>query len=83
MAYYLEADTLFCIMARRKRHDFLVQATNSQQLYRVCKDCNKRTPHVCIKCGFCYSCHWKIEEEEEGTELNQSQLVVAATTTTI
>lgn len=58
-----------------RRHDFLAQT--AQQLYRVCKNCDKRTPHVCIKCGFCYSCHWKIE----GTELNQLQPLVAATTT--
>ena len=24
-----------------------------------------RTEFTCVKCGYCYSCHWKIEQEEE------------------
>jgi len=58
----------------RRRHAFLAQAT--QQLYRACKNCDKRTPHVCTTCGFCYSCHWRIE----GTGLDQSRIVALATT---
>ncbi|HEX9677702.1 MAG TPA: hypothetical protein VGA14_02950 [Nitrososphaera sp.] len=43
----------------RRGHSFLAQATSQ---YKECKDCNKRTPHVCIKCGLCYSCHWISEQ---------------------
>jgi len=57
-------------------HDFLAQATTN--LYRACNDCNKRTPHICAKCGLCYSCHWKIER----TSLYQLRLVATTTTAT-
>lgn len=33
--------------------------------YRECKSCGTRTQPICIKCGFCYSCHWKKEEVEK------------------
>ena len=48
-----------------QRHEFLAQAA---RIYKACEDCNKRTPHVCIKCGYCYSCHPKIERplKQEG-----------------
>jgi hypothetical protein len=36
--------------------------------YEECKSCRNRTQLTCIKCGFCYSCHWK-EEEVERREL--------------
>jgi hypothetical protein len=32
------------------------------------KDCisyRNRTEYTCIKCGYCYSCHWKREQLEE------------------
>jgi hypothetical protein len=32
--------------------------------YEECKSCRNRTQLTCIKCGFCYSCHWKKEEVE-------------------
>jgi hypothetical protein len=32
--------------------------------YQECKSCRNRTQLTCIKCGFCYSCHWKKEEVE-------------------
>jgi hypothetical protein len=32
--------------------------------YEECKSCRNRTQLTCIKCGFCYSCHWKKEEAE-------------------
>jgi ferredoxin len=59
----------------RRRHYFLGEA--AAYLYRACNDCNKRTPHVCTKCGLCYSCHWKIEI----TPLNQLRLVATTTAT--
>ena len=27
--------------------------------------CGTRTEFTCIKCGYCYSCHWKREQVEE------------------
>jgi hypothetical protein len=33
--------------------------------YRECKSCGTRTELACIKCGYCYSCHWKKEELEK------------------
>ena len=33
--------------------------------YRECKSCGTRTELTRIKCGFCYSCHWKKEEVEK------------------
>jgi hypothetical protein len=32
--------------------------------YEECKSCRNRTQLTCIKCRFCYSCHWKKKEEE-------------------
>jgi len=32
--------------------------------YRECKSCVNRTEFTCIKCGFCWSCHWKMEQIE-------------------
>ena len=33
--------------------------------YQDCIFCGNRTEFTCIKCGYCYSCHWKIEQAEE------------------
>jgi hypothetical protein len=33
--------------------------------YENCISCENRTEYTCIKCGYCYSCHWKIEQLEE------------------
>lgn len=30
--------------------------------YTICKICATRTQFTCVKCGVCYSCHWKDEE---------------------
>jgi len=32
--------------------------------YHECTSCGNRTKLVCIRCGYCYSCHWKKEEAE-------------------
>lgn len=32
--------------------------------YRECSCCRNRTQFTCVKCGYCYSCHWKREELE-------------------
>ena len=33
--------------------------------YGECRFCGTRTQLTCIKCSFCYSCHWKNEEVEK------------------
>jgi hypothetical protein len=33
--------------------------------YQDCISCHRRTEFTCVKCGCCYSCHWKIEQTEE------------------
>jgi hypothetical protein len=30
-----------------------------------CVSCGHRTEFSCVKCGYCYSCHWKREQIEE------------------
>jgi hypothetical protein len=30
--------------------------------YKECISCNIRAQYTCVKCGYCYSCHWKKEE---------------------
>ena len=33
--------------------------------YQDCVFCGNRTEFTCIKCGYCYSCHWKKEQVEQ------------------
>jgi hypothetical protein len=33
--------------------------------HKDCILCRHRTEFTCIKCGYCYSCHWKKEQVEE------------------
>jgi hypothetical protein len=33
--------------------------------YQDCISCEHRTEFTCIKCGYCYSCHWKKETAEK------------------
>lgn len=33
--------------------------------YRDCISCGNRTDLACIRCGYCYSCHWKKERAEK------------------
>ena len=33
--------------------------------YNECKSCGKRTQFACVRCGYCYSCHWKKEKLEK------------------
>ena len=32
--------------------------------YQECISCSNRTDLTCVRCGYCYSCHWKKENEE-------------------
>ena len=33
--------------------------------YQDCISCRHRTEFTCVKCGYCYSCHWKREQVEQ------------------
>jgi hypothetical protein len=33
--------------------------------YQSCISCRRRTEFTCVKCGYCYSCHWKREQVEK------------------
>ena len=45
-------------------HEYLTLYAN-QSRYGECIDCTKRTPHICLKCNYCYTCHFKIERIEK------------------
>jgi hypothetical protein len=67
-------------------HDFLRNTLVST--YKECIYCKSRTQFTCVKCGYCYSCHWKKEELdrvrlETSTTANSAISQVATTTTTI
>ena len=32
--------------------------------YKECVSCHISTQFACVKCGYCYSCHWKLEKVE-------------------
>ena len=44
-------------------HEYLRNTLDST--YRKCNSCANRTEFTCIKCGFCWSCHWKMEQAEK------------------
>ena len=43
-------------------HEYTREALSVR--YQDCVSCRHRTEFTCIKCGYCYSCHWKKEKEE-------------------
>src|SRR5205809_395447 len=56
-------------------HEYVnINGRDSQ--YKECVDCNKRTPHICFRCNYCYSCHFKIEsiEKEHWNKRNGNHL---------
>ena len=42
-------------------------------VYHECIDCKKRTPHICIECNYCYSCHPNIERIEKEEERDETE----------
>ena len=42
------------------RHEYL-RDTLSQR-YKECESCKIRTQFTCVVCGFCWSCHWKLDQ---------------------
>ena len=55
-------------------HDYLRDTLVST--YKECISCNIRTQFTCVKCGYCYSCHWKKEElDKVESQRANSQIV--------
>lgn len=46
--------------------------------YMECKSCLSRTEYSCAKCGFCWSCHWKMEQSEKFEPYDNKLLIVGA-----
>jgi hypothetical protein len=44
-------------------HEYTGEALSLK--YQDCISCGHRTEFTCIKCGYCYSCHWKREQVEQ------------------
>src|SRR5918992_602251 len=44
-------------------HEYTGEAISLR--YQNCISCGQRTEFTCVKCGYCYSCHWKKEQIEE------------------
>ena len=47
--------------------------------YDECKSCNTRTEFTCVRCNYCWSCHWKkeiMEKEEKQKALNRSRRLI-------
>ena len=57
-------------MSYQTMHEYLTLCGDNSQ-YGECIDCNKRTPHICLKCNYCYSCHFKVERMEKEYPLKQ------------
>jgi hypothetical protein len=45
-----------------KPHEYTGEAFSLR--YQDCISCGHRTEFTCVKCGYCYSCHWKREQVE-------------------
>jgi hypothetical protein len=43
--------------------------------YNVCNCCEYRTPFTCVRCGYCWSCHWK-KERLEKNELLKNRIAL-------
>jgi hypothetical protein len=44
-------------------HEYTGEALSLR--YQDCISCHRRTEFTCVKCGYCYSCHWRREQIEE------------------
>ena len=47
--------------------------------YDECKSCNIRTEFTCVRCNYCWSCHWKkeiMEKKEKEMAVNRSRSLV-------
>ena len=46
--------------------------------YTKCESCTNRTEFICLKFGFCWSCHWKKEHAEKSGSYNSQVLSSAS-----
>jgi hypothetical protein len=46
-----------------KPHEYTGESLSLR--YQDCISCHRRTEFTCVKCGYCYSCHWRREQIEE------------------
>lgn len=46
--------------AAYRKHEYL--RDTGEWKYQSCKSCMARTLFACLICGFCWSCHWKVEQ---------------------
>ena len=46
--------------AAYKRHEYLRDTVVWK--YQKCESCMQRSLFSCVACGFCWSCHWKVEQ---------------------
>lgn len=46
-----------------KPHEYTGESLSLR--YQDCISCHRRTEFTCVKCGYCYSCHWRKERIEE------------------
>ena len=44
-------------------HEYTGEAISLR--YQICISCGHRTEFTCVRCGYCYSCHWKREQIEQ------------------
>jgi hypothetical protein len=44
-------------------HEYLTESGKST-IYMDCVECRERKSTICIRCNYCYSCHYKIERIE-------------------
>ncbi len=59
-------------------HEYLRDTVANR--YDECKSCNTRTEFTCVRCNYCWSCHWKkeiMEKKEKEMAVNgvQSSLI--------
>lgn len=55
-------------------HEYLRDTISNR--YDECKSCNNRTEFTCVKCNYCWSCHWKkeiIEKKEKEMAMNTAR----------
>jgi hypothetical protein len=50
-------------------HEYTGESISLRYQDRI--SCHRRTEFICVKCGYCYSCHWK-RERVEGIQLRDN-----------
>jgi hypothetical protein len=78
-----DTPAFMCLLIIHDMHEYVTIYDRDSQ-YKECVDCNKRTPHICFRCNYCYSSHFKIERiEKEHWQKQRNTYPVVFTTYTI